>query len=232
MSSDTDDWKGRGAWRHPLCLRRTWKKNWFRYEVPWNAHLIVTLLTLLEGENSIVWLLPDRYVLNHCSVVWRTANVFSSLVMRMSRSMVSKAADMSKSKRRETWLSFNAILMSDTILRTAVSMEAICCVLHCFWDELGDGDYETFVKVGRMDYVPVYGGNGNRRNVSCSKRSLPQTLRWAGRQIRSWNSLFLFTPEFRVISCSSISFLDLVRKQPIGKKESVDRQSTLQSRNN
>ena len=34
--------------------------------------------------------------------------------------------------------------------------------------------YETwhYVQVGRMGYVPAYGGNGNSRNVSCSKPSL------------------------------------------------------------
>ena len=31
---------------------------------------------------------------------------------------------------------------------------------------------EFYVQVGRMGYVPAYGGNGNSRNVSCSKPSL------------------------------------------------------------
>ena len=30
------------------------------------------------------------------------------------------------------------------------------------------------VQVGRMGYVPAYGGNGNSRNVSCSKSDLQQ----------------------------------------------------------
>ena len=38
----------------------------------------------------------------------------------------------------------------------------ICDIkLMKFWEQLG-------VQVGRMGYVPAYGGNGNSRNVSCS----------------------------------------------------------------
>ena len=37
------------------------------------------------------------------------------------------------------------------------------------------------VQVGRMGYVPAYGGNGNSRNVSCSKPSLHCRKRpWEG----------------------------------------------------
>ena len=56
------------------------------------------------------------------------------------------------------------------------------------WEEfLGQTDS---VQVGWMGYVPAYGGNGNSRNVSCSKPSLHCRKRpWEG-ALYKWLSAF------------------------------------------
>ena len=115
----TCGWRDHGRQRYPQCLKHTGRRELVPVQSP--VERLMCCLKLRENEDSIIWLLPERYALNHCGV-WRTANVLSNLAMRMSWSAVSNAADMSRS-RRETWPTSSATLMSDTTLRAAVSVE-------------------------------------------------------------------------------------------------------------